>query len=449
MASLSLKQLARRGAAWTILGYGASQIIRFSSNLVLTRLLVPEYFGLLGLVTTLRVGLELLSDIGIGQSIIQNQEGDQEDFINTAWSLGIIRGVVLWGLSLLLTAPMAHFYGDDRFLTLVPIIGLTLILTGLHSTNLFTLNRQMDLRSITLFELGLQIVSTIVVLIAVWRYPTVWCLAISSLAYPALRMIGSYLILPNSLNRWCLDPAAVKQIFGFGKWLFISTALMFLAEQADRLLLGKLFDFQTVGVYTIAYTLADVPRNVLKYLGDQVIFPTVSKQAELSRSELSRKIQKQRQPLLFGLIGLLTVMVVWGDRIIDLLYDDRYQAAMWMLPMLSIGIWFSALFYVMRPVLLGIGQPKYLAYSNLAKLLTIVIGLPFSLQLGGLPVTVLVIACSDLLPYGVIQYGLYREKLGCLRQDFQVTLMLVGAIAMGGYLRYQLGLGWSLSELWQ
>ena len=68
----SLKKLAIRGTIWTIVGYGASQILRFGSNLILTRLLFPKLFGLMALLNTFIIGLHLFSDIGIGTIIIQN-----------------------------------------------------------------------------------------------------------------------------------------------------------------------------------------------------------------------------------------------------------------------------------------------------------------------------------------------------------------------------------------
>jgi hypothetical protein len=76
----SLKKKAIRGTAWTLFGYGGSQALRLVSNLILTRLLVPEVFGLMALVQTFQIGLTLFSDIGIAPSIIQNKRGEDPTF---------------------------------------------------------------------------------------------------------------------------------------------------------------------------------------------------------------------------------------------------------------------------------------------------------------------------------------------------------------------------------
>jgi O-antigen/teichoic acid export membrane protein len=121
---LSIKQLALRGTLWTIASYGISQVMRFGSNLVLTHLLFPELFGLMTLAYVFITGLHLFSDLGLHTSIIQNKRGDEPDFLNTAWTMQIIRGVGLWLCCLIIAAPAAHFYGEPKLLWVLPIAGL-------------------------------------------------------------------------------------------------------------------------------------------------------------------------------------------------------------------------------------------------------------------------------------------------------------------------------------
>ena len=81
-----------RGVTWTVATYSASQLFRFVSSVILTRLLAPELFGLIAIIHSVRIGIELLSDVGIGQNVVYNKESDKPDFYNTAWSLQLIRG---------------------------------------------------------------------------------------------------------------------------------------------------------------------------------------------------------------------------------------------------------------------------------------------------------------------------------------------------------------------
>lgn len=441
MATLSLKKLALRGAVWTFLGYGSSQILRFANNLILTRLLVPEFFGLMAIVNTIRVGLELFSDIGIGQSIIQNKRGDDPVFLNTAWTVQVLRGFGLWLMSLALAYPIASFYGDERLLWLVPIVGVTTIFDGFCSTSIFTLNRRMELGKLTVFELIVQVL--FLTIIIVWAYfsPTLLALALGGLSGPFLKMIGSHWLLPGYRNRFAWDRSSLREIGSFGRWIFIATALMFSAEQADRLILGKLLTFQLLGVYTIAYTLANMPREVIKQLSYRVIFPTISNHADLQRSQLRAKILRQRWRLLSGVAVGLAVLISVGDLVIDALYDERYDAAAWMMPILCSGIWFSVLFYTLSPALLAVGKPLYTAQSNFSRLLVISIGLPLAFSSMGILGAVIVIALSDLPSYLTLLYGLKREQLACIAQDIQTTLFFIGVLAIAIAIRVGLGFG--------
>ena len=106
-AGNDLRSLALRGTAITLGGTAGQQFMRLLSNLVLTRLLFPEAFGMMALIQTFTAGLQMFSDIGLRPSIIQNKRGEDPDFLNTAWTLQIIRGAGLWLFSCLLAWPLA------------------------------------------------------------------------------------------------------------------------------------------------------------------------------------------------------------------------------------------------------------------------------------------------------------------------------------------------------
>ncbi|MEB3217582.1 MAG: oligosaccharide flippase family protein [Nostocales cyanobacterium 94392] len=443
----SVKKLAIRGAIWTFAGYGASQVLRFGSNLILTRLLVPEYFGLMAVVNTLRMGIELFSDIGISPSLINNKNADEPSFQNTAWTLQVIRGFALWLFCLLISFPAANFYNDSRFLWLIPLVGLYSVFDGFTSTAIFTCQRRIDLARFTIFDLAVQILSLLTMIIWAWFNPNLLALAMGVVIAGVYRMVGSFWLIPGYTNRFAWDKSAFKEILSFGKWMFISSALMFASEQSDRLILGKLLSFEILGVYTVAYTLASIPKEVIKKLSYRVIFPTISTQVDLPRSSLRDKILRQRGTMLMGFAIGLAALTTVGDLIIAKLYDSRYAEATWMMPILCSGIWFSLLFYTVSPALLAISKPLYSAQSNLARFVMIGIVLPLGFFRFGILGAIIVIALSDLPLYIVNLYGLWREKLCCIRQDIQVTALFVGVLTLFIFIRYFLGFGLPIDSI--
>ena len=443
----SLKKLAIRGTIWTIAGYGSSQILRLGSNLILTRLLTPEFFGLMAVVNTLRIGIELFSDLGISQSIINNKRAEEPAFLNTAWTLAVIRGLVIWLLCLLISWPMANFYNEDRLLWLIPIVGLSSLCDGFTSNSRHILHRRMELGKLTIFNTITQILTLLTLIFLAYLNHSVLALAIGVVLGSIYAMIGSYWLMPRYSNTFAWDKDSVHEIMSFGKWMFLASGMTFLNEQADRLILAKLLSFKLLGVYAVAYTLAGIPREIIKQISYKVIFPTISNQADLPRLTLRNKILRQRRLILVGFAIFLAVLVTVGDLMITALYDHRYQQATWMTPILSCGIWVSVLFYTISPALLAIGKALYSAQSNLAGFVMIGVGLPLAFFHFGVVGAIVVIALSDLPLYIVNLYGLAREQLSCIAQDIQMTAFFIGILTVFLIIRNNLGFGLPIDTL--
>jgi O-antigen/teichoic acid export membrane protein len=134
----SLRRLVLRGSGLIIGSHGGGQLIRLARSLILTRLLFPEAFGVMSLVWVVMFGLGMLSDLGVGPAIIRDKRGEDPDFLNTAWTLQVIRGVVLLGIACLIAYPMATFYNEPDLAQLIPAAGLFALIAGFNSTAFHT-----------------------------------------------------------------------------------------------------------------------------------------------------------------------------------------------------------------------------------------------------------------------------------------------------------------------
>lgn len=440
MASQTLKQKTISSAIWTIVGYGASQVLRFGANLILAAMLEPQYFGLMAVINILLLGILLFSDIGIAQSIVNNPRGEEPEFLDTAWTVQVLRGFFLWFIALILTFPAAHFYNEPQLLLLLPIAGFTSIIEGFHTTRIHVAQRRLDQRTYNLYELSTQ--ALYLAVLVGWAYisPSIWALVGGSIIGALISLVGSYICFPGPRHRFRWEQKAVQDLISLGRWIFLATATMFAAEQADRLILAKLVDWKTIGVYAIAYNLSNLPREMVKNFSYRVIYPAVVQTVDLPRSELRLKVMKQRKMLLWGSAVALAGLVTVGDLVISLLYNAKYADAIWMMPILCSGIWFSVLFYTISQVLLAINKPVYSAQCNFVRFILIAVGLPLGYHLGRLPGAVFAIALSDLPLYITNLYGLRKEKLSCFRQDLEFTGYFL--LILGGMLATRYALGW-------
>jgi O-antigen/teichoic acid export membrane protein len=444
--ALSVKPLLR-GTIWTTIAYGLGQVLRLGTNVVLARLLSPEVFGIMLIVYSFRTGIELLSDVGLSQSVIYERDAEDPQFYNTAWSLQLIRGILLWIIFTAAAIPLADFYSSPILLWVIPITAFNIVLASLTSVQKTLLQKRLLIVKLNAFELAVQFASAVAHILWALFNPTVWALVFGGLFGSVVQMVGSYFLLPGVNQRFYLSGPVVSKILRFGKWIFFSSMVYFLSTYVDRFYFPKVVPLEIFGIYGIARSISDLSGNLVLRLGNVVLFPFIAAHFQMPRAELRQQIAKIRVRFLL-LAGFgFSFFVATGDLAIKLLYDERYHAATWILPILTIGSWFSVLTTLNEYKLLGLGKPSYAGLANLIKLLFLVIGLPLSAKFYGLVGGVVVVALSDLCRYIPLLVGQFRERFSFARQDLFVTLAMLLMVLAWEWFRSELGLGTSFDSL--
>ena len=435
-----------RASMWSIGAYGASQIIRFGSNLVLTRLLFPEAFGLNALVLTFLLGLQMFADIGTGPAIIQSAHGDDERFLNTAWTLQCIRGTALFLGYCAIAKPLSLFYGQPMLSVLLPVAGIGAVLDGFGATSVQVAQRHLRPQWQALIELSTQLANivTIMTLATVFRsyfrehhLMSVWSIVAGGLASELTRLFLSHKVLPGIRHRFMLDPEARKLLGKTGRWVFLSTALMFLASQADRLMLGKKIPLELLGVYGIALALGNLPTQGVQRLAGSVLFPAYSR--IVHRPDFKKAYLKVRYPLLLGGAAAVSGFIACGPPLIRLLYDKRYQDAGWILQFLAVASWFQILEAINNPALLAFGRFGWLVVNNVTKLASFVAFVPLGFHLGGLRGALLGLALSDVMKYFASQIGIAARGLHSVGRDALTSLVVACVAALAIWIGAALG----------
>lgn len=323
----SLTARVLRSSALTVVGFGFSQSMRLLSNLVLTRLLFPEAFGLMALVSVFMMGLVMFSDVGISPAILQSKRGDDPDFLNTAFTIQIVRGVVLFIVGCALALPIAGFYGEDSLAPMLMVASLQFIIIGFMPTRFETAKRHLMIGRITLLDMLVQALSVVVVVgLALWT-GSVWALVISGLVGAILQVVIYSLYLPGPRNRLRWEGPAASELIHFGKWIFLSTICGFFLGQGDRLILGKFLDLESFGVYNIGFFLASFPLMLGHMVTGRILIPIYRDRPPAASRENFMKLRRMRMLTTAGLMALMFTVGFLGVWIVDLLYDDRYLAA--------------------------------------------------------------------------------------------------------------------------
>lgn len=430
-----------------MLAHLTGQFLRLASSLIMTRLLVPEMFGIMAIVTMVQIVLTLLSDIGLRQAIIQSPRGDSQEFLNTAWSVQIIRGFLIWGGCLLVALalwsadswnwfPVGSVYASPELPAVLAVSSMAAILVGFQSTKLITANRDLNLRTVTSIELSAQVAGLVVSGVLGWLTRSIWSFVAGGLFSAGLSTLLSHLWIRGKANRFAWDHSSLKELFGYGRWVLLSSLLFVLAANGDRLLLGVWFEAATLGIYTIALNLATMIEGAGSRLFASVAMPALSEVARGEKERLRFTYFRMRLPFDVGFIGSAGALFALGPALVSLMYDARYTDAGYMLQILSFTLIFAR-FGLAGSAYLALGEPRNLVWIHIVKLLAIFVLVPLGYHFYGLSGALCGIAFHALFTLPLIHYFNRRHSLNNL--SFELAVLFAWPVGWS--------LGWLLSLL--
>lgn len=315
------------GGLLTAGAYGASQVLRLGSNLVLTRLLFPEAFGIMALVTVVLVGLQMFSDAGIGPAISRSPRGDEPAFLDTAYTVNVIRGLLLWLLAGALAWPAARLYGVPDLALLIPAAGISLALGGFSPTRIDTANRHLILWRVTLIDLGAQAAGIAAMIVLALATGSIWALVLGAILGAAAKLLFAHLWLPGRANRFHWEGGAARELIHFGKWIFLSTACGFLLAQGDKAVLGAYLTMADLGIYNIGWFLASFPVLMAGAVVGRIMIPLYRDHPPGASAENRVRLRRLKLLLSVSVLLMLALVALLGVPLVRLMYDARYLPA--------------------------------------------------------------------------------------------------------------------------
>lgn len=418
----ALRERLWKAASWSLLGHFSRQLIRFGGNLILTRLLLPEAFGVMAIATVLLFGFQLFTDVGLKQNIVQSQQGDDPAFLDTVWAVQILRGGLVCSLSLLAGAALALLqgtpwlpagtaYADPILPAIIFALSFNALIQGFESTKVGTASRHLALSRITLQDLGTQCLGLLVTLVWASRQHSIWALVAGSLAASTARVLLSHFLLPGSRNRLRWNRTHFHEIFGFGKWVFLSSIAGFFLGNADRLLLGGLVGPEVLGLYVLAYLMVNALQWAILNLVMTVSFPVLSEAVRARQDGLQHLYYRLRRPLELASALLAALLFGFGSWVVGLLYHAKYAAAGRMLEIIALSL-ATVPYQLSDQLYLALGHSRLLFLLNAFRTVAIYALLPLAYFSRGLDGALWAIA---LVPFLSIPVSLcINHRLGVM-----------------------------------
>jgi O-antigen/teichoic acid export membrane protein len=438
---LSLKQRVLNAGVWSLAGYVLSLVLRLGSNLLMTRLLAPEMFGVMAIASIVLQGVAMFSDVGLRQNIVQSKRGDEPDFLNTAWAIQIIRGILMCGVTLLVCAAiyladrLGEFSANSVYATpslpyVVGVLSITAVFQGFESTKQFEASRGISFSRITVLEVLAQSIGLVGMLAWVSVDRSIWALVFGGLCGSMARTTLSHCVLPGVGNRWHWDNEAAHEVLHFGKWIMLSSVLGFFVNSGDRLLLGGLTDASALGYYSIASLFVGSIEGILMKLISDVSLPAFSEivrnRAENLKANYYRFLTFLASFAYFAAGALMT----FGGTFIHHLYDARYEAAGWMLQLLA-AILITIPFRLATQSFLALGMPKLQSNVITIRLIFLFSATPIGFYLFGIEGAVFGIVLSQFSGIPMIILYNIRHKLFDLRNELYLLAFLPFGAGVG------------------
>jgi O-antigen/teichoic acid export membrane protein len=425
----SLRARVINAGSWALGGYAIGQVLRLASNLILARLLFPEAFGIMAIATAIYVGVVMLTDVGIGQSIIVHQDGGDDLFLDTAWVLQIIKGVLIAVVLSLGSGWVANFYDDNRLHEIVLIIAVTALIGGFNSTKLQTAHRNMQERQFFCVGLASQTVSLVTMVALAFFYKSPSSLAWGGFASAIFTCAISHFYYPGHLNRLRLDRNHARQIMRFGGIVLVSSTLTFACGQGSNLLMGSLIDMKTMGMISIATSLSGLCVAVSTMFSGKILFPAYAElHREATHDKLYAAVGKARavQVMMIWVFSLIVILI--AGPLIEFFYDSRYHKVALIMEIMAIGNLAVALNISYESLDMAIGRPDLKIRVVIAMAASLWVAVFIGHYYWGDVGVIYGIAASGWLSYPFISYIYSRVGFWYPKIDLPVIFLSIAVL---------------------
>lgn len=318
---MSLRKQAVSGMIWTFLQQFGSQLISFVVSMVLARLLLPEEFGLIGMLTIfMGIGSALFNG-GLTSSLIRTQECSQEDY-STVFYFNFVGSILIYGILFIAAPWIAKFYHQPTLTSITRVYGLTFILSAFGAVQNTILTRELKFKKLAIISVPALVISSVVGIVMAYLNYGVWSLIMSTLVNTFF--VSFFLwFSANWYPKLIFSKDKFIQHFYYGYKLTISAILETVFTNIYQIVIGRFYSPALVGYYTRANTLMMLPVGNISGALNKVIFPLFSKvQDDLPRFRNSYK--QIMQMVLFIITPIIVLMGLLAKPLIVLLFTDKW-----------------------------------------------------------------------------------------------------------------------------
>lgn len=302
-----LKQKSITGVIWKLIERGGIQLIKLVLGVILARLLSPEDYGLIGLITVFFVISMIFIDNGFGLAYIQKQDADEVD-ASTIFYLNMLTSFFLYGI-LWFSAPLiADFYEENRLISLIRVMSIVLIFNSFSLIQLAKLTKEIKFKKKTILVLVSAILASTAGIIAALSNLGVWSLVIQEITRAVTQSLGLWFFIkwrPLPYFRW----NSLKSMFSYSSWAFVTGFFFVIFENINTIVIGKFFPAAQLGYYTKGNQFQGIITKTFSNAVGSVSFPVLSR-LQNDKISLKNAFKKFIKHTMFFVVPISVIFIV-------------------------------------------------------------------------------------------------------------------------------------------
>lgn len=379
MQNTSLKATATKGIIWSAVDKFAVQLGQFVVGIVLARILVPEDFGLIGMLAIFIALSQIFIESGLGMGLIQRQNRSEIDFSTLfVFNLGVSS---FFYLVLFFSAPfISSFFQQPQLTDLTRVLGLSLFLNAFAIVQRTKLTIAIDFKSIAKSNVIGMITGGLCGIIAAANGYGVWALVVQTLMGSFASFVTLWL-----LSKWtpsiAFSKKSFKSLFGYGSKLLIAGLYAQILNNVYNICLGKFYPTAALGYYTRAKSFADISAGTIVSILQQATFPILTS-VQYDKEKLVSVYSRIIRISAFFIIPLMTLIALLAKPIVILLLTDKWIS---LIPLLQWMV-FARIFFPMSAInmnlLNAIGRSDLFLKVDLCKLPLTIVAMAITIPLG-------------------------------------------------------------------
>jgi len=337
---------------------GTTRVVTFVRLGILARLLTPFQFGLFGIASLVLALLETLTDTGVNVFFIQ-KEGELKDYIDTAWMVSILRGILI---SLVLFAGagvISSFFHSVESAYLIRLIALASFLRGFISPAIVKYKKELEFNKEFILRISTALldvaVSIIVALVTKSAVSLVWGMIAGVIVEV---VISHWIISPKP--KLSLDGLKFKKVINRGKWVTLAGVFQYLFSNGDNIVVGRIMDTTFLGFYQMAYRISTIPITEISDVFGLVTFPIYSKISD-DKKALAKLFTKSLLLLSLVVVPAGALIFFFTDFVVNVIAGPNWAVIVPVLKVLSIFGVVRAFEGSIPPLFLALKKQEYVS----------------------------------------------------------------------------------------